>query len=137
MLSGKSTSLQPIWPGFKSLSQCRMLVGLLLVLSFAPRGFFHALQFLSLLKNQHFHFSHFDAVRASVKGPQRGSSAINTKFRTYKVIVHLRIVMFLITCRFYPSGEAFGTASDDATVSIPNSTPPPPKQTTTKTTTTT
>ena len=31
--------------------------------------------------------------------------------------------MFLITCRFYPSGEAFGTASDDATVSIPNSTP--------------
>ena len=28
--------------------------------------------------------------------------------------------MFLITCRFYPSGEAFGTASDDATVSIPN-----------------
>ena len=40
--------------------------------------------------------------------------------------------MFLITCRFYPSGEAFGTASDDATVSIPNSTPsspsPPKKQ---------
>ena len=39
--------------------------------------------------------------------------------------------MFLITCRFYPSGEAFGTASDDATVSIPNSTsspPPPPKK---------
>lgn len=37
--------------------------------------------------------------------------------------------MFLITCRFYPSGEAFGTASDDATVSIPNSTssPPPPQ----------
>lgn len=34
--------------------------------------------------------------------------------------------MFLITCRFYPSGEAFGTASDDATVSIPNSTPSPP-----------
>ena len=39
--------------------------------------------------------------------------------------------MFLITCRFYPSGEAFGTASDDATVSIPNSNlppPPPPKK---------
>ena len=39
--------------------------------------------------------------------------------------------MFLITCRFYPSGEAFGTASDDATVSIPNSCPlppPPPKK---------
>ena len=42
--------------------------------------------------------------------------------------------MFLITCRFYPSGEAFGTASDDATVIIPNSTssppatPPPPKK---------
>ena len=37
--------------------------------------------------------------------------------------------MFLITCRFYPSGEAFGTASDDATVSIPNSSPlPPPKK---------
>ena len=38
--------------------------------------------------------------------------------------------MFLIKCRFYPSGEAFGTASDDATVSIPNSTPfsPPPKK---------
>ena len=34
--------------------------------------------------------------------------------------------MFLITCRFYPSGEAFGTASDDATVSIPNPSPPPP-----------
>ena len=43
---------------------------------------------------------------------------------------YLRIVMFLITCRFYPSGEAFGTASDDATVSIPNSSPlpPPPKK---------
>ena len=42
--------------------------------------------------------------------------------------------MFLITCRFYPSGEAFGTASDDATVSIPNSNlppshpPPPPRK---------
>ena len=36
--------------------------------------------------------------------------------------------MFLITCRFYPSGEAFGTASDDATVSIPNSTPSPPQK---------
>ena len=36
--------------------------------------------------------------------------------------------MFLITCRFYPSGEAFGTASDDATVSIPNSNLPPPPQ---------
>ena len=38
--------------------------------------------------------------------------------------------MFLITCRFYPSGEAFGTASDDATVSIPNLTPssPPPQK---------
>ena len=36
--------------------------------------------------------------------------------------------MFLITYRFYPSGEAFGTASDDATVSIPNSTPPKNKQ---------
>ena len=36
--------------------------------------------------------------------------------------------MFLITCRFYPSGEAFGTASDDATVSIPNSNLPPPQK---------
>ena len=44
--------------------------------------------------------------------------------------------MFLITCRFYPSGEAFGTASDDATVSIPNSSPlPPPKKKKTKTAT--
>ena len=40
--------------------------------------------------------------------------------------------MFLITCRFYPSGEAFGTASDDATVSIPNSSPLPPPQKKTK-----
>ena len=37
--SSQSTRLSPIWPGLKSRLRLHMLVDLLLVLSFAPRGF--------------------------------------------------------------------------------------------------
>ena len=50
----QSTCPPQMWPGFKS--QCHSIcgLGLLLVLSLAPRGFLRVLWFSTLLKNQHF-----------------------------------------------------------------------------------
>ena len=52
--SGESTCLPPMWPGSNPGINAICAFSLLLVLSFAPRGFFCVLRFSPLHQNQHF-----------------------------------------------------------------------------------